>query len=206
MSVKIRCKVTIFFLFSKSLWCFLFSRLFFLHITEGTPGNGSRQGKGANVGTCLAHLDTKKSETMGQDDDERDEEKTASGSGYQVGAYGLSNGLREHIGQYDEGHEWKAEYLPAQGCCSHTHHFVLVSEESDDGFGRDKSCNSADGKEDRAALDTEGEGFFYTTVETCAITESAKWLESLSQTDDDGIGEEGYSGDNTHAGDGCVSV
>ena len=87
----------------------MFFCLFFLHIAEGTPGNGSRQGKGANVGTCLAHLDTKKSETMGQDDDERDEEKTASGGGYQVGAYGLSNGLREHIGQYDEGHEWKAE-------------------------------------------------------------------------------------------------
>ena len=54
---------------------------------------------------------------VGEDeDDERDEEKTASGGGYQVGAYGLSNGLREHISQYDEGHEWKAEYLPAQGC------------------------------------------------------------------------------------------
>ena len=94
----------------------MFFCLFFLHITEGTPGNGSRQGKGANVGTCLAHLDTKKSETMGQDDDERDKEKTASGGGYQVGAYGLSNGLREHIGQYDEGHEWKAcIYQRAEG-------------------------------------------------------------------------------------------
>ena len=53
---------------------------------------------------------------MGQDDDERDKEKTASGGGYQVGAYGLSNGLREHIGQYDEGHEWKAcIYQRAEG-------------------------------------------------------------------------------------------
>ena len=54
-------------------------------------------------------------------------------------------------------------------------------------------------------IDAEKEGFLYAPIEFGTVAESAERLESLSQTDDHRIGEEGDAGNDAHARNGCIA-
>ena len=51
---------------------------------------------------------------IGEDEDERNEEKSASCRRYDVGSHRFTDGLHQHIGEHDAGYERKTEHLPSQ--------------------------------------------------------------------------------------------
>ena len=176
------------------------------HIPKRTPRYRHRHDETAYVGTCLAHFHAQQTEEVGQDKDERNEEKAASGGCYQVGTDRLADGLHQHVGEHDGGYQWKTHHLPLQCHGTYGYHIGVAAEQLDDRFCEDEAYDGANCQEHRTALDAEVERITYATIQLRPITESAKRLETLSQTDYDGIGEEGDASDDAHAGNGCITI
>ncbi len=176
------------------------------HIPEGTAGYWHCHDKTAYICPCLTHFHSLQTEEVREDEDEWNEEKTTAGCRYQVGTDWLADGLCQHVGEHDGGYQWETDNLPAQSHGTYGYYIRVAAEQLDDRFCENEAYDGANCQEHRTALDAEVERITYATIQLRPITESAKRLETLSQTDYDGIGEEGDASDDAHAGNGCITV
>ena len=143
---------------------------------------------------------------MREDENERNEEQTATCCCHDIRTYGLADGLHQHICQHDGGYQREADYLPLQGNGTHGYHAGIITEEFDDRLGEKEAENGTNRQKYRAAFDAEKECLLHTLVQLGSITETAERLEPLTQSDDHGIGEERDSRHDTHTRNGCISV
>ena len=80
----------------------------------------------------MAHLYTQQSEEMREDEDERNEEESASGCRYDIGSDRLADGLHQHVSKHDGGYQRKTDYLPLQGYGTYGHYMRVITEKFDD--------------------------------------------------------------------------
>ena len=69
---------------------------------------------------------------MREDEDERNEEQSASGCRHEIGTDRLADGLHQHVGKHDGGYQRKTDYLPLQGYGTNGHHMRVITEKFDD--------------------------------------------------------------------------
>ena len=103
------------------------------HIPESAPGYQNRNGKRAAICPHLTHLHAQQSEEIGEDEDERNEEKSASCRRYDVGSHRFTDGLHQHVGEHDAGYERKTEHLPSQSHRTYGYNRCIIAEDADDG-------------------------------------------------------------------------
>ena len=76
---------------------------------------------------------------MREDENERNEEQTATCCCHDIRTYGLADSLHQHIRQHDGGNQRKADYLPLQGNGTHCYHAGIITEKFDDLFREDEA-------------------------------------------------------------------
>ena len=96
--------------------------------------------------------------------------------------------------------------MPLQSNGTHGYHAGIITEEFDDRLGEKEAENGTNRQEYRAAFDAEKESLIHAVVQLGSITETAERLETLTQSDDHGIGEERDSRHDTHTRNGCISI
>lgn len=143
---------------------------------------------------------------MGEEKDERNEEQTAACRRNEIGTDRLADGLHHHVGGDNGRDERIGDDLPVERHGAHSHNLRVVTEETDNRFGKDKADDGADRKEDRAQLDAEEKSLPHSAVKFRSITKATQRLESLSDADDHRIDEERQAGDNGHGGDGGITI
>lgn len=180
--------------------------LCFSHVAESTEGNGQGKQKGAYIGPSLTHFHAEKAEEMGEEKDERNEEQSTTCRRNKIGTDRLSDGLHHHIGGDNRRDERVGDNLPVECHCPYCHHLGVVTEKSDNRFGKNKADDGADGKEYGANFDAEEEPFTYSSVKFRSIAKSTQGLKSLSDAYDYRIDEERQTGDDRHGGNGSVTI
>ena len=76
---------------------------------------------------------------MGQQKDERDEEKTTTCRCNQIGANWFPDGLHHHVGGNDGGDERIGNNLPIESYGAYSYYLWVATEKFNDGFGKDES-------------------------------------------------------------------
>ena len=127
---------------------------------------------------------------MREDENERNEEQTATCCSHDIRTYRLADGLSQHIRQHDGSNQRKADYLPLQGNRTHCYHAGIITEEFDDRLGEKEAENGTNRQKYRAAFDAEKESLLHAIVQLGSIAETAERLETLPQSNHHGIGEE----------------
>ena len=143
---------------------------------------------------------------MGENQNERDEEQPLSCRRQGNGAYRLADGLKHHVAQDDPGSQRQGNELPAQGTCSGYDDVRVVAEPRYD-FGReDVTDDGTDEQKDSSRLYAEPESLTHTVEQSGTVVEAAYRLESLSETDEEGVDEHADTGYDRHTRNGCVAV
>ena len=101
---------------------------------------------------------------MREDENERNEEQTATCCCHDIRTYRLADGLHQHICQHDGGYQREADNLPLQGNRTHCYHAGIITEEFDDRFGEKEAENGTNRQKYRAAFDAEKERTFCRVV------------------------------------------